>query len=323
MRILIDADILRYQIGAIKASHPYIKGEYIPAPETEIVKLVDDLIRHVIKINKGDSYICALSGKGNFRNDVAVQQEYKGNRDPNTARPFHYETVEKHIVKHYNHIIVDGIEADDWMAIEQRNDPDNTLIATRDKDMWTCFGWHYRWACGDRQPEVLKHWVPEFESKLFFFQQMLTGDNTDNIPGCGIRREVMWGGKLQLRRKGVGEATAIKLLDGLTTVREMFDVVSAEYKKVFGENYEEVMLEQARLLYIGQTADNLFSWDWLNYELSKDTDNGEVLSGDVSECESGSVCEHGESGSGELCTGFDSVHYDDERPNIGDDTSVL
>ena len=49
---------------------------------------------------------------------------------------------------------------------------DLSIIATRDKDMWTCFGWHYRWACGDRQPEVLKHWVPEFESKLFFSQRV-------------------------------------------------------------------------------------------------------------------------------------------------------
>lgn len=273
MRILIDADILRYQIGSVKAAHPFIPKEYVPAPEGEICKLVEDLIQHVFKINKGDEYICALSGKGNFRNEVAKQEPYKGNRDPNEQRPFHYATVGDYIIKNHPHVVVDGMEADDWLAIEQRKDPENTLIATRDKDLWTCYGWHYRWACGENQPEIQKHWVDEFESKRFFFEQLLHGDNTDNIMGCGKKQETMWGGKLMMRRKGVGEKTAIKILENLTTVQEMYDAVKLEYEKVFGEEHESAMLENARLLYIGQTPDNLFEWGWLDYSLSKDTDN--------------------------------------------------
>lgn len=293
MRILIDADIFRYQLGSIKVAHPFIKGEYVPAPETEICKLLEEMIQHVVSINNGSSYVCALSGTGNFRHDVAKQEPYKGNRGAATEKPYHYQTVYDYIVKNHPYIVVDGMEADDWLGIEQRKDPENTLIASRDKDLWTCFGWHYRWACGENQPEVQKHWVDLFESRRFFFEQLLHGDNTDNIMGCGKRQEVMWGGKLQMRRKGVGEKGAIKLLEPLNSVGEMYEAVRAEYEKIFGEGHEEIMLENARLLYIGQTPDNLFNWDWLDFNLIKDNTDNETASTDVSEPQHPDICEPG------------------------------
>lgn len=283
MKALIDVDILRYQIGSIQASHPYLEGEFIPAPESEIKRLVEDLIQHVIGSVNADSYICPISGKGNFRNDVAKQAPYKGNRDPNVSRPFHYDTVGDYIKTNHPHVVVDGMEADDWLGIEQRKDPDGTIICTRDKDMGTVFGWHYRWACGDRQPERLPHWISPYDAREFFFHQMLTGDNTDNIIGCGKKEEVMWGGKLQMRRKGVGEKAADKILATCDTVLELYEAVKVEYEKIFDEEHEEIMLENARLLYIGQTPDNLFNWDWLDFKLSKDTNNGELLSTDITE----------------------------------------
>lgn len=277
MRVLIDADILRYQIGSIQASHPFLEGVLIPAPETEICRLVQDLINHIVTINKADEYVCPLSGKGNFRNDIAVSAPYKGNRDPNTARPYHYDTVGNFIMNNHPCVVVDGMEADDWLGIEQRKDPENTMIASRDKDLKTVFGWHYRWACGDKQPEITKHWMTPFESCKFFFYQMLIGDNTDNILGCGKRVEVMWGGKECLRRKGVGPKAADKLLNNCSTVQDLYDTVKNEYINVFSDEYEGIMLENARLLYIGQTPDNLFEWDWLDYNLSKE-DNNETIS---------------------------------------------
>ncbi|MCS5737527.1 hypothetical protein, partial [Herbiconiux daphne] len=152
-----------------------------------------------------------------------------------------------------------------------------TIICSRDKDLKTVSGWHYRWACGEKQPEVLPHWISEFDAKHFFFYQMLVGDNTDNICGCGQRREVMWGGKLTLRRKGIGEKAALQLLADCKTVQDLFDVVSQCYQNEFGETWEETMLENARLLYIGQTPDNLFDWSWLDYTLEKEFIDDEVI----------------------------------------------
>ena len=60
---------------------------------------------------------------------------------------------------------------------------------------------------------------------------MLIGDSTDNIPGCGEKLEVMWGGKLQLRRKGIGKKEAVWLLDTVTDKWSMYHVVRMEYWK--------------------------------------------------------------------------------------------
>lgn len=277
MKVLIDGDIYRYQFGSVEMAHPFLDGEFVPASAEYVRHLVDGSIQETLKATKADSYVVALSGKGNFRNKVATLQAYKGNRDPNSTRPFHYDTVGEHILANHPNVLVHGMEADDWLGIEQRKDLENTCIASRDKDLMGVPGYHYRFACGKLQPAVPMHWVSEFEGVSFFFYQMLIGDNTDNIPGCGKKVWCKWGktsipcynGEVLVvphwmkRRKGVGSSTALKILKPCTTYQEMYDAISQEYKKVYGDEWEAAMLENARLLYIGQEPDKLFEWDWL------------------------------------------------------------
>ncbi|UZV39658.1 5'-3' exonuclease [Trabzonvirus APT65] len=263
MIVLIDTDLHRYQYGSIMVEHPFLEDQKVPASSRKVLGLVDESIEEIVKATNADSYICVLSGKGNFRNDIAKQQEYKGNRDPSIGRPYHYDNIGNHIIDNHPHIVVDGYEADDWMGITQRSDPSNYCIASRDKDLKTVHGWHYRFACGERQPAIPIHWMTEEESLRFFFHQMLIGDNTDNIPGCGKKEEVIRKGVPSLRRKGVGEKTAIKLLGEETDPNKLLEIISEQYEIVFGSDYKDVMLEQARLLYIGQRPDNLFDWSWI------------------------------------------------------------
>ena len=285
MKALIDSDIFRYEQGSVTMNHPLkITDEngyilQVPATKRKIESLVKGKIDEIIKATGAEDYICVLSGVGNFRTDIAKQQPYKGNRDPNSTRPHHYDTVGLFILNNYKSIVVDGIEADDWIGIEQRKDLNSTIICSRDKDLGTVPGWHYRWACGSSQPERPNHYMTEFEAVKFFMFQMLIGDNTDNIPGCGERKLVAHGKnpdgspKMVMRRKGVGKGAAEKLLAPCTTVQEMFDVVVEEYKNIFPDTFEEVMLENARLLYIGQTPDNLFEWNWLDYSCNANPDS--------------------------------------------------
>ncbi len=74
----------------------------------------------------------------------------------------------------------------------------------------------------------------------------------------------MWGGKLQLRRQGVGKKAAAKLLAGVTDKWTMYHIVRMEYYKRFDIEDEEKMLENARLLFVGQTPEDLFDWSWLD-----------------------------------------------------------
>jgi 5'-3' exonuclease len=131
----------------------------------------------------------------------------------------------------------------------------------------TCPGWHFRWACGAKQPEKLPYYITPFDAHAFFLEQCLTGDSTDNIPGCGRKEEVMWGGKLTLRRKGIGPAAAVKLLKEGDSIGDKIGIVREAYKSRFkDEDWEAILLENARLLYMGQKPGKLFDWTWISKE---------------------------------------------------------
>ncbi len=85
----------------------------------------------------------------------------------------------------------------------------------------------------------------------------------------------MWGGKLTMRRKGVGPKAAEKLLAEAETLRDELEIVKKAYEDRFPEeDYMEILLENARLLYMGQRKDYLFEWSWLDafLHLRKDDD---------------------------------------------------
>lgn len=285
--VLIDADILRYEIGAVQLDHQFIAGAKVPAPSSFIDDLVRNRIETIIERTGAKYFVLFFTEKGNFRFEIAKQQTYKGNR-ADSEKPYHWATVNTYLRNAYpsNVFQAHGNEADDELGILQLHsiyekpytllegaaeclkDLDitklTTAIASRDKDLGTVEGWHYRWACGEFQPEVPLHYITQFDGYRFFFKQMLTGDDTDHICGCGEKREVMWGGELKMRRQGVGEKTAWQLLDGLTSVQEMFNLVKTQYIDFFGEEAaDDKLLENAKLLFIGQRKEQQFKWSWI------------------------------------------------------------
>lgn len=146
-----------------------------------------------------------LTGKGNYREDIAKTKVYKGNRD-DVPKPLHYAYIRKQCVD-MGAVVWDGIEADDALGIALTKNP-NGVICTIDKDLNMVPGLHYDWNKG------LKYRVDEVNAQRWFLRQLLTGDSTDNIPGIP-----KW-----------GEVRANKLLDPLRdSVPKMWDAVFKEY----------------------------------------------------------------------------------------------
>ena len=267
---LLDMDILRYELGSVQADHPFLHGEKIPASVEMIHRLVDERVESILKATGAIDYIAYLTGPGNFRFDIATLQPYKGNRD-SVEKPYHWKTVDEYVRLKYFPKEVCGQEADDALAIEQRRNIGsgfNTVICSRDKDLRTCEGYHYSWACGDFQKEKPLYYIERLEGTKFFFKQMLTGDTTDNIIGCGKKIILTYksgakAGQEYLRRQGVGPVAADKILTKGKCPNDWYNLVRDNYKAVFGDDADRAMLENARLLYIGQTLDNLFDWSWL------------------------------------------------------------
>ncbi|AUR96964.1 5'-3' exonuclease [Vibrio phage 1.253.O._10N.286.45.B12] len=308
MKPLIDADVLRYEVGAC-GSFINDEGETEHRSFDFVANLFDEKVKEICSLvwateeplifltvdaatkrqmnkptkkqvsrleSKLEGEQCAatiaqithdidslkeeMRYKPNFRQEIAKKKEYKATRK--SEKPYHYDNLTAYIRSNYDVVCAEGMEADDLLAIHQttaiREDrTPTTIICTRDKDLRMVEGMHFGWACGkqaafgpvrvgrdgaikpifDREGKVREL---KGTGMAFFCVQLITGDTVDNIPG--------------LPRYGPVKALAI--LEGLTTYEDMLKAVRDAYKSVYGDMWEEEMLEQARLLWMVTELDD-------------------------------------------------------------------
>lgn len=265
---LLDGDILRYESGATLSKGDSIKiGDvYVDVPQSnaKVDKFVKDKIESILEATGCREIKIFLSEARNFRFDRATIQPYKGNRD-GFVKPHHWKTVGDVLKDNFPHVLCYDFEADDHLCAEQT---DETVIASRDKDLRTHPGWHYSWASG-HAPEKPLQYISELDGKRWFYTQLLTGDATDNILGCARKLPTKTG---KLRRKGVGAKGAENFLLPAETEQDMFNIVAGQYQIHRGDTWREDMLENGTLLYM---CNEFIKWEDLtttkekfnNYEL--------------------------------------------------------
>jgi len=162
---LIDADIMLYR-AAWKHEGDDVENAY---------ESVDSMFEHIFYVTKCVQYIGFLTGRGNFRKDIAVTKVYKGNRK-DTIMPEHFDAIRDYIIEAWDCHVVDGIEADDALGVCQSN-MDKTIICSIDKDLLQIEGLHYNWNKGEVK------YVNQHEADRLIYKQTLMGDSTDNIVG--------------------------------------------------------------------------------------------------------------------------------------------
>jgi len=203
---------------------------------------VDNRIEQILSAVDADSWEGFLTDSGsNFRLSEATIKPYKGNRS--SPKPFHYHNIKMYLEGMPEITLVEGMEADDMLAIKQMErhskDDYSTVICTRDKDLKMVPGNHYCWGSGN-QSEVPLWFQSENGGWKWFFTQLLTGDSTDNIPGL----------------YGVGQVKAEKLLQPPTEPLEMYIVCKNYYMRYFGSYWMKFMDENARLLWMKRTLED-------------------------------------------------------------------
>jgi DNA polymerase-1 len=209
----VDADFLVYRIGFASEDDD---EQYARSRVTE---WLTDMVYFDLK---AEDYKAWITGKDNFRYQVAVTHPYKGNRK-DLKKPKHYEALRGHLER-LGAVVTVGEEADDAVGIESAKG--NYWIVHVDKDLDQLPGWHYN------PVKKEEYYVDEFQGLKNFYLQVLTGDRTDWIFGI----------------KGVGPVKAAKILEGTETEEEMYSAVCKAYEK-YGESIDRVH-ENGKLLWL-------------------------------------------------------------------------
>lgn len=186
--LLIDGDIFCYRVGFSCNSES----------EEICLMTLDKSIADILLRFDDTDYTVVISGKTNYRKEIAVTAPYKGNRK--AEKPVHYQAIRERLRSYWQAIETDGIEADDLIATMATATPKSVIISI-DKDFDQVPGMHYNFV------KQQHYYITEPEGLLNFYMQMLTGDRIDNIIGV----------------MGIGPVKARKLLEGKTEM-EMYNV---------------------------------------------------------------------------------------------------
>lgn len=222
--ILIDGDIFAYR-AAFSCEDKDVE---------DALDKLDDLIQWsiyacVLEYDVED-YQVFLTGKGNFRYDIAISHEYKGNRK-DVEKPQHLEAIRKHMIKAWEAVVSKGEEADDLIGIAATEGGKESIVVSIDKDMLQIPCRHYN----PNKKEFTV--VSDFDGLKFFYTQILTGDRADNIVGL----------------YGVGPKKAEKILADCKTEADMYEECLHQYG---GE--EDRVIENARLLWLRREPDQIW-----------------------------------------------------------------
>lgn len=223
-KTLIDGDIICYRASFSTKDDP---------PQVAKNK-VDELLGYILEETQvfytPQDYEVFLTGKGNFRYDIAKSYPYKGNRK-GVDKPKHLDTCKQHMVDNWDAVTSVDEEADDIISIRATELGPDTIIASVDKDFHQVPCVHYNPTKG-----VYKTVAP-WEGTKFFYTQILTGDRVDNIIGV----------------KGIGPVKAEKALADCSSEQELWDTCVEAY----GGDIDRV-LENARLLWLRRTVGEIW-----------------------------------------------------------------
>lgn len=259
-KLLIDGDILVYRAGFAtdKTKYVHITDKAVvyfdeakaakeaaqvggtvwsrkeAEPEDKALMLISVMINDIKARYENLHPVVVLSGPTNFRDAIATRARYKGSRI-GTVPPTHLKALRKHLIGQ-GAVVSDYEEADDVLAREALASPGSVIVSI-DKDLLSIPGKHFNFV--DKTEVVIS---PK-EAVLNFYQQAISGDPTDNIPGA----------------TGYGPIKARKAIENCKNAWECWQVTLGIYIKEFGDISGVIYaLECARLVKIGQPKGSLW-----------------------------------------------------------------
>lgn len=262
VRLLIDADVIAYRAAFASEKTKYLVAEedcklleYDDAKTAKASAELTDayvwsrkevadvdqatMIADVMVREMKDRYAAEnpsvslyLSGVGNFRYSIATRASYKGGR---SQPPVHLKAVREHLIA-MGAVVSAGEEADDLIGIAVTAEP-TSVVCSIDKDLMQLPGRHYNFVTKEEVTVTKKAAV------LNLYTQVIAGDSTDNIPGCG----------------GMGPVKARKAIAECKNAYECWRTALDIYGAVYGKIGPGFCLETAHLVFVRRTVGGFFT----------------------------------------------------------------
>jgi hypothetical protein len=238
MKALIDGDIILHRCAG--SCEPTKAKPFVEAEDVAYHRMIDLMTRILEESETNEFEVYVGEGK-TFRH--TLYPAYKANRTK--PRPTHYDFLKGVLFEDYKATLVTQIETDDRLGIEQTTHGLESIICSIDKDLLQIPGHHYNFVRQHRS------FVSPSDGLRTFYQQLVTGDGTDNIPA--------FDGKL---RNQIPQFIQKLLdpIDDMTDERDMYNYNMALY---MGDL--ETLERNAQLLYIWKENND----KWQPPELSK------------------------------------------------------
>ena len=198
-----------------------------------------ELLNDVVVSTFSTDYVMAIGGPDNFRVDLF--SDYKGNRKKaKDNRPDWFDDLKSWSAdSDENTILTDNCEADDMVRVWANQCDEASIdrvVVSIDKDLHCITGPHY-----NPRTKAIQTITPEYAEK-FYWQQVLTGDSTDNIPG-------IW---------KCGPVKAKKILAEAETKKDYRKLVCKAYNEAYGEEGYNHLIANGRLIHIWRKDNDHF-----------------------------------------------------------------
>jgi hypothetical protein len=136
-KVIIDGDIVAYRMAFANKDKP-LKIALI-----EVDTFMSYILSETSFYTNSGEYKVYLTGKGNFREEIAKTAVYKGNRK-DAEKPVWLSAIRDHLVEAWDAEISCGQEADDLIAIEATKLGNRSVVASADKDMLQIPAFHFK-----------------------------------------------------------------------------------------------------------------------------------------------------------------------------------
>lgn len=207
--------------------------------KARVKQLVDETAEYTFC----DDILIAVGSRVNFRDDIyPLYKKSKSRASSRASLPEWIDELKDYLVGLPNVTQCIGHEADDQIRMwsteaEKAGDP--YVVCSIDKDLDCIPGCHFN----AKTKEIYEVTV-EYATK-FYWQQILQGDSTDNIPGL----------------PGIGPKKAVNLLDGLTTHEECKAKVIDTYIDYYGGAWENEYLANGKMVHMWRFMNDHFNLD--------------------------------------------------------------